>query len=366
MPGSMAIGVAVVGSGIFVREEHLPAIGACKDLDLKAVYSRSLKTVQSLLQGRDGIDAYSDDSGVGKTYKDLLARSDVQAIVIALPILAQPQYIKEALLASKHVLSEKPIAGDLKQARELIEWYEQSIDPSKASWSVAENMRFMNSFDYAADHVAQLGRVLTFRCRWQTSIQAGNRYYETQWRKTPSFQGGFLLDGGVHFVAVLRLLLGSDYVTRLSGYSTQLQAHLPPVDTVEAAAKTSNGALGTISLSAGTTAVGNEWIIGCERGSLYLSRETVKITIDGKEEAKEVPNEKTGVAPEIRAWGSSILARRPDRKQSPREALADLELVCSRGAILGTRLTILQIETLLQSGEKNGTPIDLVHQKVDH
>jgi len=31
----------------------------------------------------------------------------------SLPIIAQPDYIKKALLAGKHVLSEKPVAKDL-------------------------------------------------------------------------------------------------------------------------------------------------------------------------------------------------------------------------------------------------------------
>jgi predicted dehydrogenase len=50
---------------------------------------------------------YSEDSGEGKSLDDLFARSDIKAVTIALPIKNQPEYIRKALLAGKHVLSEK-------------------------------------------------------------------------------------------------------------------------------------------------------------------------------------------------------------------------------------------------------------------
>lgn len=45
------IGIAILGAGIFVREEHMPAVAACKDFELKAIYSRSKKSVESVLEG---------------------------------------------------------------------------------------------------------------------------------------------------------------------------------------------------------------------------------------------------------------------------------------------------------------------------
>jgi predicted dehydrogenase len=71
-------------------------------------------------------------------------------------------------------------------------------------------------------------------------------------------------------------------------------------------------------------------------------RETVKIG----DEIKEVPNEKTGVPPEVRTWGEAIMAGRADPRQSPEEALADLEL----------------LEAMLKSGEQNGQAMSLKYQ----
>lgn len=49
---------------------------------------------------------YSDDSVEGRGLDHLLARSDIKAVIIALPIKKQPEYIRKVLLAGKHVLSE--------------------------------------------------------------------------------------------------------------------------------------------------------------------------------------------------------------------------------------------------------------------
>lgn len=144
----MSIGVAIIGSGIFVQDEHLvsittcspplkltpfkPAVQATAQLTLKAVYSRSLKSAQAL---NLKVDLYSDDAGVGKTYHDLLLREDIHSVIIALPILSQPEYIEAALAAGKHVLSEKPIAGDLKRAEALIKYYKSDKVKNKATWA---------------------------------------------------------------------------------------------------------------------------------------------------------------------------------------------------------------------------------------
>jgi homoserine dehydrogenase len=84
--------------------DHLPAIRAAGTYDIKAVYSRSKKSAETLIT--DGsVDIYSDDSGPGKGLEDLLARKDIQAVDVVLPISHQPEVIKKALKAGKHVVS---------------------------------------------------------------------------------------------------------------------------------------------------------------------------------------------------------------------------------------------------------------------
>jgi len=54
-------------------------------------------------------------------YKDVLKRSDVDAVVIATPVSTHYAIAKQALEAGKHVLIEKPITDKVSEAEDLIE-----------------------------------------------------------------------------------------------------------------------------------------------------------------------------------------------------------------------------------------------------
>jgi predicted dehydrogenase len=78
----MATRIALIGSGIFAKEEHLPAIRATQLLQLKAIYSRSHASAKALSEGLTDVDIYSEDSD-GKTYDELMKRDDITGVVIA-------------------------------------------------------------------------------------------------------------------------------------------------------------------------------------------------------------------------------------------------------------------------------------------
>lgn len=112
---------------------------------LRAVYSRSESSArtfaafaQSNLNSGE-IPFYHDEGGAETSLDALLARDDVAFVIVVLPINTQPEVIVRALKAGKHVLSEKPIARDVKSALELIQTYEEVYKPKGLSWRVAEN-----------------------------------------------------------------------------------------------------------------------------------------------------------------------------------------------------------------------------------
>lgn len=164
--------------------EHLPAIEANPSLSLKAVYSRSQRSAEALASAsRDpsSVAVYFDSPAVeGKSLDDLLKRDDIAAVDVALPILHQPGVVEKALKAGKHVLSEKPVAGDVEDAKRLIAWYE-GLGSGKPLWGVAENWRYMESLRYAAQRVEEIGgKLVTFSLQKHGFVRSDNKYFNTE------------------------------------------------------------------------------------------------------------------------------------------------------------------------------------------
>lgn len=230
-------------------------------------------------------------------------------MIIALPILAQPDAIKASLTAGKHVLSEKPIAADVAAAKELIRW--KAANAPKLIWGVAESFRFMEQWSFAGAAVAKLGRVLSFSANVSTLVEPGAKYYETAWRKTPQYQGGFLLDGGVHFVAGIQILLGpKDLLRKVAAFTALNQKHLPPVDTVNAVLRTDSGVVGSYANSFGSTLKASEWRVAAERGTVTVAGGpgTVTVVEDGEETIHMFTDSRLTRALYMCAWGGMGMA----------------------------------------------------------
>lgn len=138
-------------------------------LSLKIIYSRSLKSAQStsdlIPASHAPVELYSEDSGPGRTFDDVLARPDIVGVIIALPIALQPRFIEAALKAGKHVLAEKPVGPDVESAKKLISMYREISAEKHVFWSVAEQFRFLPKFVWGAEQAKKLGKVIGFHFR---------------------------------------------------------------------------------------------------------------------------------------------------------------------------------------------------------
>lgn len=181
---------------------HLPAIHKLKDTyQLKAVYSRSKSSSTELAKAAEALGlpsnplVYHDEGSQDTNLDALLARDDIQVVIVVLPISIQPQVILKALAAGKHVISEKPVAPTVESGITLIQDYETNYKPKGLIWRVAENFEAEPGLLAAAKAIAdqKIGKVLFWNLQVLRNVDEDNMWYKTSWRTVPDYQGGFLV-----------------------------------------------------------------------------------------------------------------------------------------------------------------------------
>ena len=210
---------------------------------------------------------------------------------------------------------------------------------------MAEQFRYNSTYDYIRSLLPSIGKLAYFVHQVSASIDPGNKYLETVWRKAPDYQGGFLLDAGVHFVAGLRKVLPAK-ISRISAFTRSNREYLPPCDTIHATWLLEDGTTGLFGVSFASPnrkfeieLVGQE---GSITGTLGYGESAVVLKKDGKEDTKEFEDaDKAAIAAEFVAFGKAVLHGEANPSGDPEEALADLAA----------------LEFMLKSGENKGQPI---------
>lgn len=93
------------------------------------------------------------------------------------------------------MLSEKPVAKDVTDAKDLIQFYEGL--ETKALWAVAENFRYTPSLVAAAERLKEVvgGRLTTFRLNMNGWVEEENKYFKTECEYFSLFGGGMWKGG---------------------------------------------------------------------------------------------------------------------------------------------------------------------------
>lgn len=106
-------GIGIVGCGDIVRSAHLPAY---------AKYG--VRVVGVFDPAAEATAGVRERFGVGRVFAsldELLAQPEIEVVDIATHTAVRKGLIRRALVAGKHVLSQKPFALDLRSAQELVD-----------------------------------------------------------------------------------------------------------------------------------------------------------------------------------------------------------------------------------------------------
>jgi predicted dehydrogenase len=244
------IGVAIIGCGGVTLQNHIPGLAMCPEAKIVALCDSDPACLERAAR----------DAQVRTTtskYEEVIARSDVQAVIIATPNITHSPIAQAAIAAGKHVLCEKPIAMNYAEALALY----RAAEKKGVRHMTAFTYRFVPAMRYLAHLVKSgaLGQPYHFRsCRLQ---DWGRR--NLGWRQVAKLAGtGELGDMLSHRIDFSQMLLGR--IERLvantkrffddrSGHPSDLE------DWVAILAEFANGATGVLESSKVATGRNESW-----------------------------------------------------------------------------------------------------------
>ena len=240
------IRIGIVGCGT-IAQEHVDALLKLRQSDNVEVAAicdvnpdRAAKLLAKWRQGGGG------EAGTTQRYQDLLARPDLDKILVAVPEHAHARIVLDALDAGKHVYVEKPITHTIEEGQAVVrKTHETGLQVQVGvqgmaddSYSSAQSALRAGKIGLVVqaqiDYMRRYGPEGPFRKKeripqdmpagldWQTWLHPAaqipwdaRRYHE--WRCYRDYSGGIATDLFVHRITRLIRALDLTYPTRVVG-----------------------------------------------------------------------------------------------------------------------------------------------------
>lgn len=186
------IKTAVVGYGLSAKTFHLPFIRLQPELELVAISSRQ----PELRLDYPDIQHYSSGD-------QLIELSDAELVVITSPNDSHHPLAKQALLAGKHVLVEKPFVLTEEQGQQLFEL----ADKQQRQLFVYHNRRFDGDF-LTLQQLLSSGQLGTIRY-FESHFDRFRPVPRPRWREQEGEGSGILYDLGPHLIDQALALFGA-------------------------------------------------------------------------------------------------------------------------------------------------------------
>jgi len=291
------IKLGIIGAGIAANKLHLPALKKLsEEFEIVAVCSHTEEKAKVFAEKNGNIPYYTD-------YKKLLKDKELDAVDIVLPIDLNYKVVKAALKAGKHVIVEKPIAANIKDADKMLLLQKKYNNVMM----VAENYRYKNLFKKTKE-ILESGRLgKPYAAQWNLFQQmtTANEYGATKWRQKNVYPGGFITDGGVHHIAALRMLFGE----ASSVYSSAdcINPAIGTMDTLNSIITFKNGIkVNYNSYFSAVSSYENRILIFCSNGTIEIKENTLQVkNADSSVDVEDFGTE-TGFTDEFRNFYTAI------------------------------------------------------------
>jgi predicted dehydrogenase len=202
---SDSIRVGVVGAGAITQVAHLPVLRRLKGVQVAAICDADFSKARALAD-RFQVESAFDDT------EELLANSQVDAVVICTPNHLHEGHALAALRAGVHVLVEKPLALNAASAQRVV----RAAAKSDRVLMVGMNHRYRADVQIVRSFVqtGELGDIESVRGSWHVFRPSRSML---GWRlKRDLSGGGAMLDLGLSILDLGLWLIGNPKPVRVS------------------------------------------------------------------------------------------------------------------------------------------------------
>jgi 1,5-anhydro-D-fructose reductase (1,5-anhydro-D-mannitol-forming) len=205
----MALGWAIISTGLHVDSKIAPAINATPDATLIAIYSRDQGRAEACAHKHGAKAAYSD---LGALLRD----SRVDAVFIASPNALHAPHALQAAQAGKHVFCEKPMATTLDDAIAMVRACRVHGVKLGVGYHLRQHPGLRQARRLLGDGV--LGTVALAQGQWGFGVRGQDtpppRTGLRQWWDDADLIGhaSTMMGTGVHVVDALRFVLDQEVV----------------------------------------------------------------------------------------------------------------------------------------------------------
>jgi len=214
--------VGMIGCGNVVSYGHRPALTTLSDVELVALADITPER-RKIGQEWFGLS----DENLYEDYQDVIAREDVDAVVITVPQRFRRQIVLDSLAAGKHVLSEKPLSDTPAVAAELC----AAAEAAGVTFGMVHNYHFFPEYRMIKQLIesGEVGDLRVITLNYLGVIDyPGAAEYQADWRHTLAAGGGVLMDM-IHAVYLAEWLAGEQAIQVNAFADAPTYAHRNPV-----------------------------------------------------------------------------------------------------------------------------------------